>query len=123
MNEEEKNLEIDSRHFVLATSEYLSTSNPQYALVRAELIEGTKMVLCLFGVDVFYISTQYAGKSEAEIKQKIRDAIAESLVDSVTKSDLVPNKTYYGTHLSDGSFEISDQKPVWEDGNWGTRME
>lgn len=115
-------IQIGSASLTLITSEFLSSSNPRYKLVRAQLLKGEEMITCLFGIDLVYLTVQHNQRAQEETAQLLRENIGDALVQLVLKDGFIANRLYYGTHLQDGSFEISTEKPDWEDGHWGTKI-
>ena len=112
-----------AQDYILVTSEYMGTSTDFKYMIRSELRSDKGTTLFLMGIPnpaVLYANA--VDISPDGITQKLYDSVVESIGKFLNEEDWTEGKTYYGEYMVDGSFEISDKKPTWEDGQWGQKI-
>ncbi len=123
MNKEhEIPLNIKHEQEMLITSEYFGIANPQYFLIHSELRGKGTTTLFLLGVDQILLSVQATQKTKEEITSDLYRASTQSIAEFIEEKGIIRGNTYYGEYLQNGTFEIGAEKPVWEDGNWGQKI-
>jgi hypothetical protein len=120
--EQEFKIDAKSKHYVLATSEYIGTKKFKY-LIRSELRGDGKVTLFLLGIpDPIVVYASNTNRSQDSVVKSLYQSAVDSVAKFISENEWTEGKTYYGEYLIDGSFEISDQKPEWEDGEWGQKI-
>jgi len=121
--EQKSEINVKSKNYMLLTSEYIGTKNFKY-MIRAELKSDTGSTLFLLGIpDPITVYASVTNSGQDAVKEKVFLAVNDSIAEYIDKNGFVEGTIYYGEYIVDGSFEISTKKPLWEDGNWGTKIE
>lgn len=115
-------IDIENEQEMLVTSEYFGTQNPHYFLIRSELRGKKTTTLFLLGVDQIILSVQATQKTKEEITSELYHAATLAIAEFVEQKGIIRGDTYYGEYLQDGTFDIGVEKPVWEDGSWGQKI-
>jgi len=123
MNQEQEfNIDAKSKHYVLATSEYIGTKNFKY-LIRSELRGNGKVTLFLLGIpDPIVVYAGNTNRAQDSVVKSLYQSAVDSVARFIGENEWVEGATYYGEYLIDGTFEITDKKPQWEDGEWGQKI-
>lgn len=115
-------INVNSKSYILSTIDCMGTKEFKY-MIQAELLSDNKVTLFLLGIPNPTIAyANAADVSQQGMKNDIRQSAVDSIADFMKNDDWIEGKTYYGEYAVDQTFKISDKKPVWEDGNWGTRI-
>lgn len=122
MEENINEIKISSNSYILATSEYIGTSEFKY-MIRSELRSGGNVTLFLLGIP--NPVAVYMNSHDTE-RQTITEKLFQSAVNSISQyieeNEFTEGNTYYGEYQINGLFEISSEKPIWEDGQWGKKI-
>ena len=124
MNQDHRHpIKSESGSYILATSEYIGTSELKY-MFRSELRGSEATTLFLLGVpNPVIVYSLVSDVSPENITSFLFKSITDSIAEFLEQDDWTEGNTYYGELLGDGKFSISAEKPAWEDGNWGQRLE
>lgn len=117
------NIQIGSQSYRLITSEYFGTANPRYMVIRSELRGEKFATLFVLGIDLMLMSVKYNGIPKEEVTKRLYSAATDSITEYLNTNELVEGTTYYGEYLENESFEIGQEKPDWEDCNWGQKID
>jgi hypothetical protein len=113
-----------SKSYTLITGEYMGTKEFKF-LIRAELRPQGEGKNTLFLLGIPNPLTYYAlaaDKSEIEARTELYRVANEAIGEYLGSTDWTEGNIYYGELREDATFDISDEKPDWEDGNWGTKI-
>jgi len=123
MDQEKKfKIIVNSKSYTLATDEYIGTKNFKY-LIRTELQGEGKVALFLLGIpDPVILYAANTSREQGSVIKSLYQSAVDSIKNFITNNEWEGDIIYYGEYLVNGTFEISDKKPVWEDGEWGQKI-
>jgi len=116
-------LKTDTRHYMLVTSEYMGTKDFKF-LIRSELRGDEKTTLFLLGVPnpaVVYAHGSHG--TQEQTLTSLYESASNSIAEYINDHEWVEGAIYYGELMVDGIFHIGAEKPDWEDGNWGQKVD
>lgn len=116
-------LKTDTKHYILATSEYMGTKEFKF-LIRSELRSDEKTTLFLLGVpNPAVVYAQGSHGTQEQTLLSLYESASSSIAEFINNQEWVEGGTYYGELMVDGVFHIDTEKPDWEDGNWGQKVD
>ena len=121
--ENEFKIIANSKSYILATSEYVGTNAFKF-MIRSELRGENKTTLFLLGIpDPAIVYARSINKSQDETKERLLHQASDSIAKYINENEWAEGAVYYGEYQISGTFEIGANKPKWEDGNWGQKVQ
>ena len=117
--EQTTEFKFSDKSYILSIIEFIGTKDFKH-MIHVELKSDTESTVFLLGIpDPALVYVNNVNIKSAAVTKKILLAANNSVIDYISNNKWEEGRIYYGEYQVNSTFQIINEKPAWEDGNWG----